>query len=79
MSANIYWKPSEPMVGHEVDTHTPSRTVEMLERAVGPLPATLNRDDFDVLRGLEIAGVQGVLNLTTAIAEHGSIYVWVES
>lgn len=79
MSINIYWAPTEPFKGYDVDTGTPSSTKKMLTEAFGELPITLSIEDIGVLCGLHIAGTQGMSDLIEALEKHSLIRVWFEA
>lgn len=78
MSANIYWQPLQ-LEKHDVETMTPSSTIECLESVFGPLPIKLDSGDLQVLIGMRAGGVQGISDIITALESHRNIAVWSEA
>ena len=79
MGASIVWQPIE---SSSLGVNTPSHFIEVMERAFGKLPLTLDIGSIPILQGIVAAqddyGAKPFSDLIDAIQKHENIRVWAE-
>jgi hypothetical protein len=77
MSASLYYQPVE---GKYLLCNSPSRIIDILNKAFGELPITIGESDLrEAIRGISFANDDPVWKeLENAILAHGKIRIWAE-
>lgn len=76
MGANIYWLPVKPGISLKIST--PSKFIEIMEKAFGKFPCDLGECDLEKLRGMAVIEPEMFEQLISAVEKHKTIRLWAD-